>query len=99
MGQPEPSSKVKAKVPALEQIKRQMALRYVAAIGVGLLAGGYVIGIAFDRIPKDARIDFPAIVFVLLAGVAIAFLSPSQPSHTFKNTLFPVQTFVISSFQ
>ncbi len=99
MGQPEPSSKVKAKVPALEQIKRQMALRYVAAIVVGLLAGGYVIGIAFDRIPKDARIDFPAIVVVLLAGVAIAFLCTSQASETFKNTLSRVRTFEISSLK
>jgi hypothetical protein len=99
MGQPEPSSKVKAKVPALEQIKRQMALRYVAAIVVGLLAAGYVIAIAFDRIPKDARIDFPAIVVVLLAGVAIAFLCTYQASETFKDTLSRVRTFEISNLK
>jgi hypothetical protein len=99
MGQPEPSSEVKAKVPALEQINRQMALRYVAAIVVGLLAAGYVIAIAFDRIPKDARIDFPAIVIVLLAGVAIALLCTSRASEAFKDTLSRVRTFEISSLK
>jgi len=99
MGQLEPSSKVRAKVPALEQIKRQMALRYVAAIVISLLTAGYVIAIAFDRIPKTARIDFPEILVVLLAGVAIAFLCTSDASETLKDTLSRVRTFEISSLK
>lgn len=99
VGQPEPSSKVGAKVPALEQIKRQMALRYVAAIVISLLTAGYVIAIAFDRIPKNARIDFPEILVVLLASVAIAFLCTSEASETLKDTLSRVRTFEISSLK
>src|SRR5277367_1939640 len=85
--------------PTVEQLKRQMALRYIAAIAVGLLAVGYIVAIIFSKIDKTARIDFPAIVVVLFAGATIALLCSSHGLGFLKDVLSRVQTFEISSMK
>ena len=84
---------------AVDQITRQMVLRYVIAIVVGLLALGYVVAIAFGKIPKESRIDFPTIVLVLLAGAAVAFLCTSRAPEVFRDAVSRVRTFEISSLK
>jgi hypothetical protein len=76
-----------------------MALRYLAAIVVGLLVAGYLVALVFDKIPDTARIDFPAIVLVLVAAATIALLFNARSSEIVKNLLPRVRTFQFASLK
>jgi hypothetical protein len=76
-----------------------MVLRRLAAVALGLLVTAYVIAVVFGRIPRDARLDFAAIVLVLIAAAAIVLLFSPRSSLIARETLTRLRSLQIANLK
>ncbi len=76
-----------------------MILRYLTAAAVGLLVFAYLVALVLGGIPPNARIDFPAIILVLVAVGAMALLFSARWSVTVRDALTRVRVFQFANLK
>lgn len=74
-------------------------LRYLAAFAVGIFVTGYLVALVCGRIPSNGRIDFAAIVLVLISAAIIVLLFSERSSTIVADMLIRVRTFQVANLK